>query len=42
MKKKKDILKGLEQSIKEMIHIREGRIPKKSWNELKDELKKSK
>jgi len=31
---------SLEQSLKEMKLIREGKIPKKSWNDLKEELKK--
>jgi len=31
---------SLEQSLKEMKLMREGKIPKKSWNDLKEELKK--
>lgn len=29
---------SLEQSLKEMKLMREGKLPKKTWNELKEEL----
>jgi len=34
--------KSLEKSIKEMKLIRKGKLPKKTWNDLKTELEKEK
>jgi hypothetical protein len=36
------VAESLEESLKQMKLIREGKLPKKTWKELRDELKSDK